>query len=150
EIEVPPPKAEGLTRSDMKILLIVHQFFPDHRTGTEVLTLELARELMRKEHHVEILTGEICAGEPVTTPPWLTETVYDGITVHRLNYGESASLDPIGLHSSAPARIELAKRVVSRTAPEIVHVNHFLGLSSGIIPVIRELHTPVVYTATDF
>jgi len=134
----------------MKILLVVHQFFPEHSTGTEVLTLELARGLLRKGHHVEILTGALCAGEPVTTPPWLTEAAYDGIRVHRLNYGESGCLDPFALHSSAPARIELVKLVVSRAAPEIVHVNHFLGLSSEIIPAIRLLRIPVVYTATDF
>src|SRR5712691_7516003 len=135
---------------DMKVLLIVHQFFPEHRTGTEVLTLELARGLMRKGHHVEILTGALCAGEPVTTPPWLTEAAYDGIRVHRLNYGESACPDPVALHSSAPARVELVKRVVSRVAPEIVHNNHFLGLSSEIIPALRMLRIPVLYTATDY
>jgi glycosyltransferase involved in cell wall biosynthesis len=133
----------------MKILLVVHQFFPEYRTGTEVLTLELARGLLRKGHHVEILTGTACADEPAAKPPWLTETAYDGITVHRVNYSESA-LEPVALHSSDPARVELVRRVVSRAAPEIVHVNHFLGLSSGIIPAIRALHTPVVYTATDF
>ena len=134
----------------MKILLVVHQFFPKHRTGTEVLTLELARGLLRKGHHVEVLTGAFCAGEAVATPPWLTEAAYDGIRVHRLNYGESACRDPFALHSSAPARVELVKLVVSRAAPEIVHVNHFAGLSSAIIPAIRTLRTPVVYTATDF
>ena len=134
----------------MKILLIVHQFFPESRAGTEVLTLELARGLLRKGHLVEVLTGALSAGQPVNKPPWLTEAIYDGIRVHRLHYGESGCLDPFALHSSAPARTELVKRVVSQTAPEIVHVNHFLGLSSEIIPAIRMLRTPVVYTATDF
>jgi glycosyltransferase involved in cell wall biosynthesis len=134
----------------MRVLLVVHQFFPQHAAGTEVLTLELARGLLRKGHHVEILTGALWPGKPVTTPPWLTEGTYDGITVHRLNYGESACPDPIALHSSAPARVELVKRVVSRVAPEIVHINHFLGLSSAIIPAIRVLRIPVVYTATDY
>ena len=134
----------------MRVLLVVHQFFPEHAAGTEVLTLELARGLLRKGHHVEILTGVLCPGQPVTTPPWLTEATYDGITVHRLNYGESACPDPVALHSSAPARVDLVKRVVSRIAPEIVHINHFLGLSSEIIPAIRILRIPVVYTATDY
>ena len=53
----------------MKILLIVHQFFPKHRTGTEVLTLELARGLLRKGHHVEVLTGAFCAGEAFCDRP---------------------------------------------------------------------------------
>jgi len=134
----------------MKILLIVHLFFPKHRSGTEVLTLELARGLLRKGHHVEILAGAPCDHEEVASPPWLTEATYDGITVHHVNYGGSPFSEPAALHSSAPARVELVRQVVSRTRPEIVHVNHFLGLSSEIIPVIRMLRIPVVYAATDF
>lgn len=134
----------------MKVLLVVHQFFPEVRDGTEVLTLELAHGLLRRGHRVEILTGALGEGEPSAAPPWLTESVYEGITVHRLNYYESTCRDPIALHSSAPARTELVRRVVSQTEPEIVHINHFFGLSSEIIPAVRMLRTPVVYTATDF
>src|ERR1700730_5115868 len=134
----------------MKVLLVVHLFFPESRSGTEVLTLELARGLLRKGHHVEILTGAPQEEEPSTKLPWLTETDYDGIRVHRLNYGEAACSDPIAFHSSSPARIDLVKQVVSRMAPEIVHINHFLGFSSEIIPAIRMLRIPVVFTATDF
>ena len=134
----------------MKILLVVHQFFPHHATGTQVLTLELARGLTRRGHHVDILTGESDSGESATIPPWLTETLYDGFTVHRLHYSNEHSPNPIGLHSSAPDRVELARTVVSRTRPEIVHVHHALGLSSSLIPAVRMLRTPVVYTATDY
>ncbi len=132
----------------MKILLIVHLFFPKHRSGTEVLTLELARGLQRKGHHVEILAG--AAFHDKERPPWLTEASYDGITVHHVNYGGSPFSEPASFQSSAPARVELVRQVVSRTRPDIVHVNHFLGLSSEIIPVIRTLRIPVLYTATDF
>lgn len=40
----------------MKILFVVHQFFPLHHTGTERLTLDLAKQLQRMGHHVTVLT----------------------------------------------------------------------------------------------
>src|SRR5215467_14686232 len=92
---ISPPEADGSTRGDMKILLIVHLFFPKHRSGTEVLTLELARGLLRKGHHVEILAG--AANHDEERPPWLTETTYDGITVHHVNYRGSPFSEPAAL-----------------------------------------------------
>jgi hypothetical protein len=36
----------------MRVLLTVHQFFPEYKAGTEVLTLSVAKELMRLGHQV--------------------------------------------------------------------------------------------------
>ena len=43
--------------SSKKILLTVHQFFPQYAAGTEVLTYSVARELMKRGHIVHVLTG---------------------------------------------------------------------------------------------
>lgn len=42
----------------MNILFVVHQFFPHHYTGTERLTLQLARQIRRMGHSVYVLTCE--------------------------------------------------------------------------------------------
>ena len=42
----------------MKILFVVHQFFPLHHTGTERLTLDLAKQLQRMGHYLCVLTYE--------------------------------------------------------------------------------------------
>src|SRR5262249_54066767 len=59
----PPAIGDERASPAVKILLVVHQFFPHHATGTQVLTLELARGLTRRGHHVDILTGESDSGE---------------------------------------------------------------------------------------
>ncbi len=41
----------------MKILLTAHQFLPEFSSGTEVLTYEVATELIRLGHEVRVLTG---------------------------------------------------------------------------------------------
>ena len=42
----------------MKILYVVHQFFPNHITGTERLTLNIAKQIQRMGHEVTVLTYE--------------------------------------------------------------------------------------------
>jgi glycosyltransferase involved in cell wall biosynthesis len=42
----------------MKILYAVHQFFPKHHTGTERLTLQIAKQMQRMGHSVHIITYE--------------------------------------------------------------------------------------------
>lgn len=42
----------------MKVLFIVHQFFPLHYTGTERLTLDLAKQIQRMGNYVTVLTYE--------------------------------------------------------------------------------------------
>ena len=41
----------------MKVLLTVHQFFPEFSAGTEVLTLSVARVLKALGHEVRVFTG---------------------------------------------------------------------------------------------
>jgi len=42
----------------MKILYVVHQFFPLFHTGTERLTLDIAKQIQRMGHYVTVLTYE--------------------------------------------------------------------------------------------
>jgi len=42
----------------MKILYIVHQFFPFSHTGSERLTLDTAKQIQRMGHFVTVLTYE--------------------------------------------------------------------------------------------
>jgi len=42
----------------MKILYVLHQFFPLHHTGTERLTLDLAKQMQRMGNYVSVLTYE--------------------------------------------------------------------------------------------
>ena len=68
----------------MRLLLTVHQFFPGHTAGTEILTLETARELRRRGHEVSVLSGE-----PSVVPfddGGFDTYEYDGIPVIRFQH----------------------------------------------------------------
>jgi len=134
----------------MNILLIVHQFFPKDRTGTEVLTLELARGLKGRGHQVQILSGapeKVISG---TNKCWLTQDNYEGFIIHRMHYITNNLRDRIPLHLSAADRIGVVRGLASRLTPDIVQFNHIMGFSAQAIPEIHRMGIPVIFTPTDF
>jgi len=136
--------------SGLSILLGVHQFFPGYKTGTEILTLELARGLRSLGHKIHILTGSMEHNVSYHKKPWLTHYEYDGFPVRRLHYGVSNWNKIAFIELSNPDRIMLIKDLISSIKPDIVHFNHLVGLTGGVIPEIRKMGIPVVFSATDF
>src|SRR5579862_7391754 len=70
----------------MRILLTVHQFLPDFSAGTEVLALDLARELIRRGYTVQIFTG--FPGPQIDQPDEsrFDKYEFDGIPIHRFTH----------------------------------------------------------------
>ena len=136
--------------SGLHIMLGVHQFFPEYQTGTEVLTLELARGLRSMGHVVHVFAGVMEHNVQYTAKPWLTHDEYDGFPVHRLHYGVGNWNKIAFLELSNHNRINLIKDLISTIKPDIVHFNHLIGFTGEVIPEIRNMGTPVVFTATDF
>lgn len=66
----------------MKVVLTVHQFLPDFYAGTEIITLGIARELMRRGHEVTVVTG-FPSRTPLTENQRFDSYVYESIRVER-------------------------------------------------------------------
>ena len=69
----------------MKILLTVHQFLPDYAAGTEILTLDTARELRRRGHEVSVLARHP-AEVPLADNQRFERYEYDGVPVIRFQH----------------------------------------------------------------
>ena len=69
----------------MKILLTVHQFLPEHSSGTEILTYSTARELINLGHDVRIFTG-FPARESLNDNDRIDEYMYKDIKVTRFHH----------------------------------------------------------------
>jgi len=136
----------------MKILLTVHQFLPEHFSGTEVLTLGVAKELTRLGHQVFVLTG---FPTPTRLPDEVRfdEYVLDGIQVFRFHH----TFVPMG-GQSVVHEIEydnhLAARylafIIKKVSPELVHFFHLSRLGAGLVDVALAAGIPAYYTPTDF
>jgi glycosyltransferase involved in cell wall biosynthesis len=136
----------------MKILLTVHQFLPDHSTGTEILTYETAKELQKLGHTVSIFTSLPIPGE-LRDAERFDQYVYDDIPVERFYF----NYKPMGDQSN-PIEMEYNNHLVGtyfkdyleREKPDIVHFFHLAHLSASPIDACHELGLPMVLTPTDF
>ena len=75
-----------ITRAALKIILTVHQFFPDFFSGTEILTYETAKELMKRGHDVRVVTG-FPSREHLEDVKRFDHYTYEGIPVERFCHG---------------------------------------------------------------
>ena len=136
----------------MKILLAVHQFFPDFSAGTEVLTLSVARELRARGHVVRILTG-FPGASGIADDQRFDEYRFDGLHVHRFHHayvpmGGQDSLIEIGYDNHLAAAYFW--RLLNDFAPDLVHFFHLNRLGTGLIPVARRARVRAFLTPTDF
>lgn len=136
----------------MKLVLTVHQFFPDYFSGTEVLTYSVARELLERGHEVSVFTG-YPVREVMPDAKRFDKYEIDGIQVYRFHH----SFVPMGgqqVVSAIEYNNHLAaayfKGLLDKVKPDIVHFFHFSRLGVALVDVVRQLDIPAYYTPTDF
>lgn len=134
-----------------RVLVTVHKFFPEHKAGTEVLTLKVAQELQRRSYEVLVVTA---------SPPDLDarhktgersrDYVFDGINVHEI--GEPLRLESYDFDCEFkhPAIGEHFKWILKSFSPDLVHIFHAQNLSASVIDAAVENDLPVICSATDF
>lgn len=136
----------------MKILLIVHQFFPDYSSGTEVLTYSVARELRRQGHQVAVFTG-FPAAEQLKEIDRFDQYALDGMQVFRFHH----AFAPMGGQDSL-AEIEYCnflatqyfEQLIKDFNPDIIHFFHLSRLGAGLMDVAFAAEISSYYTPTDF
>jgi glycosyltransferase involved in cell wall biosynthesis len=134
-----------------RVLLTVHKFFPEHRAGTEVLTLKVAQELQRRGCEVLVVTAD----PPDTDARHASgadveDFVYEGLPVKVFR-------EPLRLRGYTfeheylhPAMAAEFAKTLDTFRPDIVHIFHAQNLSASIIDCARERDIPVVCSTTDF
>lgn len=146
-----PPAAPSHT-VPLKILLTVHQFFPQHGAGTEVLTLTVARELLARGHQVQVLTGHP-ATQPMADAARCDETTHEGLRVHRFHHaytpmGGQTSKLAVGYDNHLAAAY--FARILREFRPDVVHFFHLNRLGTGLIDEAARQGVPCFMTPTDF
>jgi glycosyltransferase involved in cell wall biosynthesis len=145
------PSTKMLERTDLSILYVVHGFAPDTWAGTEIYTQNLAAEMQRRGHRVTIL-ARVPADRPESEggPRELSilETTFQGLRVLRLVH----RLQHENLRASyRNEKIEAAfRRLLARERFDVVHFQHLIHLSSGLVHVAREHGLPTLITCHDY
>lgn len=131
----------------MRILYVTHLFLPRFSGGTEVLTFQVAREMQRRGHEVEVLACEDWQG---ATPVAGTDDVYEGVPVHRLKLNAAMGRDPLRAQYHFPAVEDYLLPRLRARRPDLVHAHHFGHVTTAVATAAYRLGIPVIFTATDF
>jgi glycosyltransferase involved in cell wall biosynthesis len=134
----------------LRILFAAHQFFPEHYAGVEIVTLGLARELRARGHESFVLAPKRSIPGNDIEPGEVEDYEYEGVPVRRVGRPKEGFSRPYRLDYENETMAERAREYVQEIEPDIVHAEHFQGLSASVIPVFKESGAPLVYKATDF
>ena len=134
----------------MKILYLVHQFYPEYQSGTEKVILNQAIMAQRNGLKVKVISYSFYPDayyDNENNGILYKEHLYKGIPVLAFKY----KLPPINLHISleSEALHQFARKIIDVEAPDIIHVGHPMRVHE-FIQVAREKNIPYLVTLTDF
>jgi glycosyltransferase involved in cell wall biosynthesis len=128
----------------MKILHLLHQYLPEKIGGTELYTRTLARMQAAAGHEITIFSPA------VTTQNWPEPAFEDGVQVFRLAVGPRSSTAVFQHTFHQPALQKNFHHLLEKTRPEIVHIQHLMGLPTSLISQIASKNIPFVVTLHDY
>ena len=134
----------------MRVLFAAHQFFPEHRAGTETLTLGLARALSERGHETAVFAAKRSVPAGDIRPGAVQDYEFDGVPVRRVGRPQESLARSYRLNYDNPLMALRLGEHLREFAPDVVHFTHLQGLSANVIPAVKETGVPAVYTATDF
>lgn len=136
-----------------KVLLTCHKFFPAHRAGTEVLTLNIAKDLQRRGYEVLVLTANPPDTDARRKEGDTAETShyeYEGIQVRVVEEPLRLKGYKFSFEYEHPYIKEYFGRLLEEFKPDILQIVHAQNLSGSIVDAARERNIPVVFYSTDF
>ncbi len=136
----------------MRILIVLHQFYPEYSSGTEHVALNLAKAAQRAGHYVKVLAG---VNNPMTMDgaersvlAGTMESVWEGVPV--------TLLPRATLPDSADFSLEVAPELVEPLAGwmkqerfDLAHVMHTMRMSTAVAAA-QQCGLPYIVTLTDF
>jgi glycosyltransferase involved in cell wall biosynthesis len=129
----------------VKVLLVSHRFPPEGTAGTENYTAALGAALAARGHEVSVFSSRKEISAPDLS---LRRREHAGIAVHEVvNNLFHRDFRETWDHPGIEA---LFRGVLDRVAPEVVHFQHLLYLSSGCVPAAAARDLPVLFTLHDY
>jgi glycosyltransferase involved in cell wall biosynthesis len=133
----------------VRILFVVHQFFPESGAGVELVTLGLAKELRARGHETFVLAAK--RSLPGGIRPYETEDYdHEGVPIRRVGRPDEGPYRPYRLNYENGEMARSAREYAREVGPDAVHAMHLQGLSASVVSAFKDLGLPVVFTAADF
>lgn len=131
----------------LKVLYVVHGFPPDTWAGTEIYTYNIAKEMQRRGHEVVVL-ARVPADDRELPEFHVEDAEFQGLRVLRMTH----RLDHASMRESyEQPKAERAFRVVlAREKPDLVHFQHLIHTSAGLVHVAKAAGLATVITCHDY
>jgi glycosyltransferase involved in cell wall biosynthesis len=129
----------------MRIVQVVHRAPPHEIGGTEQYTLAMSRALAARGHECLILSGS----DQTCSDPVLILGEHEGLSITRY----ASSLPPRyrgqWTQTYDPEADALIRRFLTMVRPDLVHVHHWMRLTSNLAALSTEMGIPTVVTLHD-
>ena len=134
----------------MKVVYLVHQFYPEFQAGTEKFVFNMAYMSQKSGNKVKVITYSLAE---VSSFPYRSggilykEFHYQGIPVLAWRYEK----EPGDLHYVIDPNIDLSfpLEILQQEKPDIIHSGHLMRVYPFILAA-RQLKIPYILTITDF
>jgi glycosyltransferase involved in cell wall biosynthesis len=129
----------------MRILQVVHSFIPYTMAGTEIYSYKLSKELARR-HEIFIFFR---INDTKKHEYHLKHQRFESLETYTINntFKSCASFHDTYRNNIIDTKFG---ELLDRIKPDIVHIQHLLFLSHGIIDEIKKRKIPVLYTLHDY
>lgn len=135
----------------MKIVFISSLYPPEIMGGAEIVVEKIATELSKKGHDITVIT----TGKKTETKNLenikiyrLKLNLYYLLEFHSQNILKRSLWQAVELFNITAYK-EIRK-ILEMSAPDVVHIHNFKGLSSLAFKAAKDLKIPIVFTAHDY
>ncbi len=128
----------------MRVFHLVHQYLPEYVGGTELYTQAVANALVQAGHPAGVFYRRSVVGVGVT------QRVEHDVSVWAAWAG---NVNPRGRYLAifGDRPIEQAfERAVDDFRPDLVHVQHLMGLPAQLLRLLRQRNIPYIVTLHDY
>jgi hypothetical protein len=134
----------------MRVLFVVHQFLPEFASGTEVVTLNLAKSAQRDGHEVVVLTAALGTSSWKTQPcDGLRCAMVEGVPVFGVPAETMTPLSTLAFDEDGAFSAALEHWLESCPRYDVVHFVHTMRVFRAI-DIVRRRGIPYILTLTDF
>jgi Glycosyltransferase len=128
----------------MRILHIVHQYPPDKIGGAELYTQAISRALTRRGHAVAVFYRRDAPGRG------LQHRAEDGVDVYAVWDGQAGPARRFLYTFRNPWIHRALIRVLDEFHPDVIHIQHLMGLPVLSVNAFRQRALPFIITLRDF
>ena len=129
----------------MRILHIVHQHPPDKVGGVELYTQAISRALAQRGHGVAVFYRR-------DAPGWGLEhrMEEDGVHIYAVWAGPAGPARRFLYTFHNPWIHQALIRVLDEFCPDVIHIQHLMGLPVSLMDAVRQRSVPFIVTLHDY